>query len=142
MRGYLLLYLILTCPEPICVQFPTTLPHEEARDTVLDDEGARSPSTQDSTDRNYSFGPRRDSLDDEAAVHHDDGYARPDGHESDDEELRPHGVDLADQGRSRPSSPEGYPWPLSLAAETADPATLRRVSAGGSCPTSRDVASS
>jgi len=124
MREYLILYLILTCPEPICVQFPTTLPHEEARDTVLDDEGACPPFPQDSTDRNYSVGSRRDSLDDEAAVHNDDGYARPDGYEPDDEELRPHGVDLEDQGRSRPSSPEGYPWPLSLAAETADPATL------------------
>ena len=141
MWAYVLLFLILTS-DPICVQFPTTLPHEEARDTVLDDEGARSPSTQDSTDRNCPFGPRRDSLDDEAAVHHDDGHPRPDGHEPDDEELRFNGVDLEDQGRSRPSSPEGYPWPLSLAAETADPATLRRVSAGGSCPTSRDVTAS
>ena len=140
-----LLYLILTCPEPLYVQFPTSLPHEEARDAVLDDEGARSPSSQDSTDRNHSFGPRCDSLHDEAAARHDDGYARPDGHESDDEELRFNGLHFPDQGRSRESSPEGYPWPLSLAAETADPATLRSIleaSAGGRTSTSRDVASS
>ena len=145
MKVYLILYLILTCPEPICVQFPTSLTHEEACHAVFDDEGARPSSSQDSTDRNHSFGPRCDSLHDEAAARHDDGYARPDGHESDDEELRFNGVDLADQGRSRESSPEGYPWPLSLAAETADPATLRSIleaSAGGRTSTSRDVASS
>ncbi len=127
MREYLILYLILTCPEPICVQFPTSLTHEEAGDTVLDDEGACPSSSQDSTDRSNSLGSRCHSLDDEAAVRQDDGYPRPDGYEPDDEKLRPHGVHFADQGRSRESSPEGYPWPLSLAAETADPATLRSI---------------
>jgi hypothetical protein len=59
--------------------------------------------------------------------------------------LRPYGVHFADQGRSRESSPEGYPWPLSLTAETADPATLKSIlkaRAGGRTSTSRDVASS
>ena len=138
-----LLYLILTCPEPLYVQFPTSLPHEEARDAVLDDEGARSPSSQDSADRNHSVGSRCHSLDDAAADGGGEGHRRPDGHEPVDEELRSHGVDLEDQGRSRPSSPQGYHWPLSLAAETADPATLASIlSAGGSSSTSRDVASS
>ncbi len=103
-------------------------------------------SSQDSTDRNHSFGSRCHSLDDEAAVRQDDGYPGPDGYESDDEKLRPHGVHFADQGRSRESSPEGYPWPLSLAAETADPATLRSIlkksSAKGNSSTSRAVVSS
>ena len=146
MKEYLILHLILTCPEPICVQFPTPLTHEEAGDTVLDDEGACPSSSQDSTDRNHSFGSRCDPLDDEAAVRQDDGYPGPDGYESDDEKLRPHGVHFADQGRSRESSPEGYPWPLSLAAETADPATLRSIlkksSAKDNSSTSRAVVSS
>ncbi len=122
-----ILYLILTCPEPLCVQFPTSLPNEEARGTVLEDEGACPSSSQDSTDRNFSVGSRCHSYDDAAADGGDEGSPRPDGHEPVDEKFRPNGLHFEDQGWSRPSSPEGYPWPLSLAAETADPAALKRL---------------
>ena len=142
MRALLVLYLILTCPEPLYVQFPTPITHEEAGESVPHDEGARSPSSQDSTDRCYSVRSRCHSLDDAAADGGGEGPPRTDGHEPVDEELRSHGVHFEDQGRSRPSTPEGYPWPLSLAAETADPATLRRVSVGGSLSTSRAGVSS
>ena len=82
---------------------------------------------KDSGDRCHSVRSRCLSLDDAAADGGDEGSPRPDGHEPVDEKFRPDGLHFEDQGWSRPSSPEGYPWPLSLAAETADPAALKRL---------------
>jgi len=127
MKGYLLLYLILTCPEPLCVQFPTHSVHEEASDPLLNHEGARSPTHQTASHRDLPVCPRCDPFDNASDECHDEGHSGSDGYESMDEKLRPHDVDFEDQGRSRPCSPEGYPWPLSLAAETADPLTLKRL---------------
>ena len=127
MKGYLFIYLILTCPEPLCVQFPTYPIHEEASRPVLNHEGARSPTHQTASHRDLPVCPRCDPFDDDTDACLHDGHSGSDGYESMDEELRPHDVDFEDQGRSRPCSPEGYPWPLSLAAETADPATLKRL---------------
>ena len=143
MRALLVLYLILTCPEPLCVEFSNPRVTEEAGHALLDPQGARPAPGQETDDGAHPFHPRRDPLDDAPGECAREGPRRPDGHEPVDEELRSHDVDLEDQGRSRPSSPQGYHWPLSLAAETADPATLASIlSAGGSSSTSRDVASS
>ena len=146
MRALLVLYLLLTCPEPLCVEFSNPRVNEEAGHALLDEQGARPTPGQEADDGAHPFHPRRPPLDDAPGECAREGPRRPDGHESVDEELRFNGVDLEDQGRSRPSSPQGYHWPLSLAAETADPATLMAIlknsSAGGSSSTSRDVASS
>ena len=120
MWAYVLIYLILT--SDACVQFPIPTQHEEARQSVLHIEDTGSAS--DEGDGPTPLRPRRRPDDDAPDRRGDHGHPGPDGYEPLDEKLRFDGIDLADQGRSRPSSPEGYPWPLSLAAETADPATL------------------